>query len=249
MKLIGPRYSAFVARVRIALALKQLVYDEAALPAGGLHGEAFQALNPLGRVPVLVLDDGAAVPESETILAFLDETYPEPALLPADRLARVKARTIVRLADNYLAPAIECLYPFRNEDRPDPILLGYALADLKAQLSLFGPFVDAGRFPILGAVSVADCVLFPTLYLVKLLTTQLGVESAFAATGGLGRYFAAAKADPLFGAIYAESVADLGDPDLRTKLALTLPEPGGSSRRQATPSTERSMWTGQAGHP
>jgi glutathione S-transferase len=240
MKLIGPRYSAFVARVRLALALKGLPCEETGAPAGGLRGKAFLALNPLGRVPVLVLDDGVAIAESETILAFLDEAYPNPPLLPSDWRARVRTRTIVRLVDNYLTPAIECLYPFRGAERFDPTLLGYAMAETKTVLETFAPYVDAGQFPVFSAVGLADCVLFPALYLVKLVTTQLGVEDVFVGSEALVRYFEAAKADPIFGAIYVETVADLGDPELIAKL-----DPGLSLIRQSPVSNQRPVRAGQ----
>ena len=72
-------------RVRIALALKGL--DFQSLPVNLLKGEqrepAFLALNPQGRVPALRVDSGALLVQSPAIIEYLEERYPQPALLPA----------------------------------------------------------------------------------------------------------------------------------------------------------------------
>ena len=95
-------------RVRIALNLKGLAYDYA--PVHLLQGEQrkpeFHALNPQSLVPVL--EDGALVlTQSLAIIEYLDETHPEPPLLPATPAARARVRA--------LAQAIACdLHPLNN---------------------------------------------------------------------------------------------------------------------------------------
>ena len=84
---------------------------------------------PRGRVPVL--DDGFVLPESEVIMEYLEERYPEPALLPADLGERARARLLVnrfdeRLGDDY--------YAFRRGDDND---LAGKLAELEVGQSLF----------------------------------------------------------------------------------------------------------------
>ena len=82
-------------RVRIALGLKGLAYDT--LPVhlvrggGEQHAESFRALNPAGLVPVW-RDEHGVFNQSLAIIEYLEETYPEPALLPAQPAARARVR-------------------------------------------------------------------------------------------------------------------------------------------------------------
>ena len=73
-------------RVRIALAIKGLGYDYVPVHlAQGEHQQpAYTRLAADALVPTLVTDDGVALAQSMAIIEYLDETHPEPALLPPD---------------------------------------------------------------------------------------------------------------------------------------------------------------------
>ena len=95
MKLYTFFRSSAAYRVRIALNLKGLAYDVAfiSLPKNEQRLPDYMALNPQGRVPTLDLD-GTILIQSPAILEYLDETHPEPPLLPRDPLARAKVRAV-----------------------------------------------------------------------------------------------------------------------------------------------------------
>lgn len=86
-------------RVRIALALKGLDYQ--ALPVNLLKGEHraddYRAVNPQGRVPALRTESGEVLVQSPAIIEYLEEVYPQPALLPAAPEARAKVRGVAAL--------------------------------------------------------------------------------------------------------------------------------------------------------
>jgi maleylpyruvate isomerase len=86
-------------RVRIALNLKGLAYRYEAyhLRKGEQRGDAYLKLNPQGLVPTLELADGTLLTQSLAILAYLDETYPDPPLLPADALGRARVRALAEI--------------------------------------------------------------------------------------------------------------------------------------------------------
>jgi maleylpyruvate isomerase len=95
-------------RVRIALGLKGLAYQRRAvnLRAGEQRSPGFLEINAQGLVPVLE-DDGVRLTQSLPILNYLEERYPEPALLPPDLPGRATARAI--------AVAIACeIHPLNN---------------------------------------------------------------------------------------------------------------------------------------
>ena len=111
MKLHNYFRSSASFRVRIALALKKLDYEYASvhlLQGGGQQfAAAFKALNPAALVPVLEDDDGTVLTQSLAIIEYLDETRPQPALLPSDAVGRARARAI--------ALAIACeIHPLNN---------------------------------------------------------------------------------------------------------------------------------------
>lgn len=96
MKLYGFYRSSAAYRVRIALDLKGLAYEQQLinLRAGDQFGGGYAAVNPQARVPSLVLDDGTVLIQSGAIIEFLDETHPEPPLLPGDPAGRARVRAL-----------------------------------------------------------------------------------------------------------------------------------------------------------
>src|SRR5438128_10878928 len=99
MKLFNYFRSSASFRVRIALELKGLPYEYAAvhLVKGEHRKDEYAAVSPTGLVPTLVTDDGQALEQSMAIIEWLDETHPEPALLPRDALGRAKVRALSQL--------------------------------------------------------------------------------------------------------------------------------------------------------
>lgn len=85
-------------RVRIALNLKGLQWQPEVvwLPAGEQAGEAYLQANPQGLVPTLV-EDGHHIAQSIAIIEYLDETHPEPPLLPGSPRDRARIRSLVGL--------------------------------------------------------------------------------------------------------------------------------------------------------
>ena len=109
MILYGHALSSASYRVRIALALKgvQVTSILLDLRAGEQRLEEFLKINCQGFVPALVMDDGAVLTQSAAIIEYLDETHPDPPLLPKAPLARARVRA--------LAQAITCdVHPLNN---------------------------------------------------------------------------------------------------------------------------------------
>lgn len=110
MQLTGYFRSSAAWRVRIALAWKGVAYETAFVhltrDGGEQHGPAYRAKNPAGLVPYLE-HDGLGFGQSLAMLEYLEETHPEPPLLPVDPAARAKVREI--------ALAIACdIHPLNN---------------------------------------------------------------------------------------------------------------------------------------
>lgn len=101
MKLYSFFRSSAAYRVRIALNLKSISYETASVHLvkdGGYNKlPAFRAVNPQMRVPALVTDGGDVLIQSLAIIEYLDETHPQPPLLPKDPIARAHVRAIADL--------------------------------------------------------------------------------------------------------------------------------------------------------
>ena len=100
MKLFSFWRSLATFRVRIALNLKGIAPDEVIdvnLMKGQQREENFRKLNPMMAIPALIEDDGTVLFESLAILEYLDETHPNPPLLPKQPKARARARAIAQI--------------------------------------------------------------------------------------------------------------------------------------------------------
>jgi glutathione S-transferase len=135
VKLIDAARCPYCARVRLALPEKQLEYETVEVDLADRPQWLLELNAPHGRVPVL--DDGFTLPESEVIMAFLDERYPERPLLPGDPVERAHARLLVHRFDENLGSDY---YAFR---RGDPNDLAGKLETLEVGQSLFADLAYA----------------------------------------------------------------------------------------------------------
>ena len=105
MKLIGSHASPFTRKVRVVLAEKKIDY-EFEVDNPWKPDAVTPKFNPLGKVPVLALDDGSTLFDSRVIVAFLDGASPLSRLIPGEPRERVEVRRWEALADGVLDAGI-----------------------------------------------------------------------------------------------------------------------------------------------
>jgi glutathione S-transferase len=93
----------YVARVRIVLAEKGIEVETVEIDLSDRPDWLYEK-NPAGRVPVIEEDGGPPLAESAVIMEFLEERYPEPALLPADPADRAAVRLLIFRDDELTSP-------------------------------------------------------------------------------------------------------------------------------------------------
>jgi maleylacetoacetate isomerase len=181
MKLYNYFRSSASFRVRIALALKGISYEY--LPVHLAKGEHRQpdytGIATDGLVPLLELPDGTRLSQSMAIIEYLDETQPEPRLLPADALARARVRA--------LAQTVACeIHPINNL-RVLKYLSGVLKVDEEAKNTWYRHWVRTGleaferqlvQLPTstycLGETpTLADCCLVPQIFNARRFDTPL----------------------------------------------------------------------------
>ena len=95
-------------RVRLVLAEKGLVWESALLPPPGLRSPDYLSLNPAGVVPTLE-HDGHVLVESRIICEYLEDAFPQPALMPLRPLERYRVRRWCKVYDDSLHLALFAL--------------------------------------------------------------------------------------------------------------------------------------------
>lgn len=172
MKLYNYFRSSASFRVRIALALKGLPYEYVPVHlAKGEHKKsAYADVAADGLVPLLELDDGTRLSQSMAIIEYLDETHPEPALVPGDAVGRARVRA--------LAQSIACeIHPVNNL-RVLKYLSGTLKIDEEAKNTWYRHWVrtgleaferqlsqlPSGRYCYGETPTLADCCLVPQIF-------------------------------------------------------------------------------------
>ncbi len=158
--------SPFAWKVWLALEHKQLAYDPRVLSAdaGDLKTLEFTAINPRGKVPVII-DDGFILYESGPIIEYLEEKYPRSgeSLWPGGVRDRALARRVAGEADGYLYPQVRKLVLeliARREGEPDMEVVAGAKTALTDELSHLGKSISCS-FVSGSRPSAADFALYP----------------------------------------------------------------------------------------
>jgi glutathione S-transferase len=159
MQLISLPVSPFAARVRIAIYAKNLNVTLVPPPTGWPNA-SHRSISPIDRVPVLICDDGV-IPESQVILEYLEERYPDAQrLLPPTAKERAHSRLLSRIVDLYLMPPIVALANLDSTDEQRMSGIQAVLDTLHVVDDLMGTKLYAAG----DELSLADCALAPALF-------------------------------------------------------------------------------------
>lgn len=151
----------YAARVRIVLAEKGLDMEVVEIDLSD-RPAWFYEKNPKGRVPVIEEEGGDPLPESAVIMEFLEERYPEPALLPADPADRAAARLLIFRDDDLTGP----YYALRRDEDGARERFDAALGRLDSLLAA-QPYLSGAEY------GLADIGLVPWVLRAR---DMLGVE-------------------------------------------------------------------------
>ena len=114
MKLIYTNASPYARKVRIAAQetgqTLDLAYDHPTAEDSGVP-----AVNPLGKVPALVLDDGRVIVDSPVICEFLDQNGRQPTLVPPMGPDRIRVLTLQAIADGIMDATVACVLETRRD--------------------------------------------------------------------------------------------------------------------------------------
>ena len=202
-------------RVRIALALKKLDAEYVAvhLVKNEQLAPAFREIAPAQLVPALVVDDPAGgeatLTQSLAIIEYLDETFPEPRLLPADALGRARVRTIaldiaceIHPLDNlrvlrYLQRELKVV-----DDDKDRWYRHWVETGLEVVERQLAGHPATGRFCHGDRPGMADCVLVPQIFNAQRMSCRLDHVPT------VMRIFDACMAEPAFASTQPSACPD-----------------------------------------
>lgn len=225
MKLYQTYLSPFPTRVRMLLYAKGIEIEFVEPP--GIHDSRegkgnYLAINPLGRVPALELDDGRVLPESEVICEYLEDAFPNPSLRPADPWARAQVRLISRLCDVYLVMAMVPLFNFSAQRRKDwdEARIDRALGEVRSALGYLEHYIGTEGYAVGRSLTQADGALVPQLLLAFDWAPKLfGRTSPIGELPKLAAYWNAIAKDPIAARVLretADAVALAQQPRTRT---------------------------------
>jgi glutathione S-transferase len=163
MKLFYHPRSSYSQKTLIAFYEKDVPFEPVVVMPGGPE---LAKVTPIGKVPVLVLDDGWKIPESTIIVEYLDTHHATgPRLIPEDRDLARQTRFHDRLADLYINEPMSKLAvdAMKSVERRDPEGCAAAHARLDTMFAGLDQHLAERRWIMGDTFTLADCALIPSL--------------------------------------------------------------------------------------
>ena len=170
-------------RVRIALNLKDIQYRQKYVhlvkEGGEQHTDEYREVNPLGLVPALVYKDQTIV-QSMAICEYLEETFTNIPLLPANPSARARVRTIAQSITSEIQPLnnLAVMHYLKNEMRQDDAAVTHWYAHWIARgfsaVESWLSLAESGLYCHGDSPTLADCFLVPQVYNAERFSCDLG---------------------------------------------------------------------------
>mmetsp|Transcript_23316 Transcript_23316/g.64430 ORF Transcript_23316/g.64430 Transcript_23316/m.64430 type:complete len:273 (-) Transcript_23316:347-1165(-) len=207
MALIDVNVSNNGARVRWVKYKKGLEDVEIQPPKilGGLKTPEYLAKNPQGKMPLLLLPDGGAIPESEVIVQYLCDKFSSkgPKLHAATPEARAVGNTVTRFLDVYINPIQSCMYQKMDSAEERAKQIGQIAAQMDA--IEFAIKDTASPFITGSEMTTADGALFPTIVFMQYILPKFFCwKDIFANRPKLADWWIAVQKDPEASKVIAE---------------------------------------------
>jgi glutathione S-transferase len=204
MKLYSRPLSPYSSIVRALAYIKDVPLKIIAPPPGFPIPEEFRAVSPMNRIPVLITGSGETIVESVVIAEYLEERFPEPALLPPDSKDRALVRMFARITDlDVLTPTMKLFelhfVPKRNNAEIDAQFarLHHGLAVIEARM-VQGPFALGND------ISFADAWLTPTRFIFNNFRAMTGRHALLDAYPKFDAYEQIASQHPALSRVWGE---------------------------------------------
>lgn len=223
MKLFQTYASPFPTRVRLLIYAKGI--DVAMIEPPGFHASTeakgdYLKVNPIGRVPALVLDDGRVLPESEVICEYLEDAYPQPSLRPADPFDRGRMRLLSRICDFYVVMAMVPLFTLSGRSRRhwEPRVVEAAAGRVAEALGYLEAFIGEDGYAVGRALTQADGAIAPQLMLAaEWIPGLFGTPDPLARLPKLAAYWRAIQSDPIVARLIAETRDAVAEQQVKAK--------------------------------
>ena len=204
--------SPFVRSVQMGLEEKGVAYRLQAIGPHELKGEAHLARHPFGRVPAFEHGDFRLY-ETQAILRYLDDVFPEPRFVPADPRAAARMNQIIGINDWYFFPKVAAVVVFQRI--VGPALLGMSTDETavagaqplaRTCIAELDRLLGSQRFLAGDQVSIADLMLAPQVDFLaatpegKALLDGTGLKAWLARMNARPSMLATLRPEPLRGA-------------------------------------------------
>ncbi|MBN9045445.1 MAG: glutathione S-transferase family protein [Rhizobiales bacterium] len=192
-------YSAFV---RGVLYLKDLPFKPITLPYP--FPADFSKITPLRRIPVLITGSGETLFEAAVIAEYLEDHYPEKAVLPGTPRERALIRLLARLAElEILGPAMK-LFVLLGKSERDSATIEHLFEKLHTGLDVVESRLSDKSYATGDAPTLADCWLLPVRFILEPLKKMSGKADLLSSFPKFDAYAAKARQHPAFERIWNE---------------------------------------------
>jgi glutathione S-transferase len=202
VKLYGTPLSPYFCRVWFAALAKGLDLELEIGPPDVLS-DPNRKRSPTGKIP-FIEDGDVLLYESEVIVEYLEDKYPEPSLLPAGAADRARSRLISRLVDLYVLAPVHALVPqIRGEPR-DAAVVARHLDAIKAGMAQVDTTVSPGPWCLGTKPALADCALATALWYLPNILRHFSDADLREGYVRLTPYWHFVQTAPVFAAAFAE---------------------------------------------
>jgi glutathione S-transferase len=205
--------SPFARKVRLVLAEKRLAFDLRVEKPWERRPE-YLTLNPAGTVPTLVEDNGLVIPDSAVICEYLDEAYPDVALMGGTLAERVEVRRLTAWFDGKFAIEVtqnllgeKHMRRMAGRGNPDPGAIRTGYAGLRYHLEYLGWLAETRRWLAGAHLSVADFAAAAQLSALDFIG-----DVDWSVSGAARDWYARMKSRPSFRGVLGDRMPGMAPP-------------------------------------
>ncbi len=213
MKLYTGDLSPYSAKVRMQIYAMGIEDDvEFDLPVAMFFSGKWKDVSPIGRIPVLESDDGI-IPESEVIAEYIDDLYPDKAMVGRTPGERANVRLISRIADIYLMNNIFMSLGQMPKETRVQAIIDLLIGQVNRGMGALEEHINADGFAAADVLTRADCTLVPALFMCERTVPRLDVPNPIEGHEKVSAYWARIQKNE-----HAKRIIDEMDRGLKARL-------------------------------